>query len=230
MNSIMLRNCTCLDPQHGIAYEPRDLAIMNGLFKTIDMLDGSIDQELDVEGKITIPGGIFPSFEVPVPGSWHVKTRPSATVKALLSCGFTTLIADGISPFITLDAHRYFQHLPCMNKVPFIDVGNFQFMTSFLKNGVTNYAMTLENILLQEFKGYGISCMNPGTTLRWHGEQSDSKSIFEPLPFLGMSVEKVISEQVASHVLQNKGPALIVETGIEGMPGSIDDCLSVLKE
>ena len=229
MNSIVIRNCNCLDPQHGIVYEPRDLFIENGFFKVSDALGGSIDQEIDATNKIVVPGGIFPSFNVTGPASSYVKTRPSIIAKMLLQCGFTTIIADSISPFVALDTHRYFEHLPGMNKVPFIDIGNYQFMAGFLKNGVANYAIALEDVLLNKFKGYGISCMNPGIVVRWRNELIDPKSIFEPLPFLGISGEKIVSELVGAHSQTGRKPALVVETGIEGLPDSTEDFNSFLE-
>lgn len=228
MNSIAIRNCNCLDPQHNIVYEPRDLFVVNGFFKASDALEESIDQELDAASKIVIPGGIFPSFRIPVSTTGYVKSKAGAIVKTLIRCGFTTVIVDNISPFVSLDVHRYFQHLLGVNKVPYIDVGNYPFMAGFLKNGVANYAAALETLLLDQFKGYGISCMGPGTTLRWHNELLSPKSIFEPLPFLAMSGEKIISELVVAHSQGLKKPALIVETGIEGLPGSTEDIVSFL--
>ncbi|HME54248.1 MAG TPA: hypothetical protein VKM55_18635 [Candidatus Lokiarchaeia archaeon] len=228
MNSIIIRNCNCLDPQHAVVYETRDLIIENGIFKASDEEESSIDQEIDAANKIVVAGGIFPSFGVPVLTTGLMKSWPSAAARVLTRCGFTTVIADGVSPFVALDVHRYLQHLPGVNKVTFIDVGNYQFMAGFLKNGVANYAAALEKILLDQFKGYSISCMNPGSTVHWRNEIVTSNNLFEPLPFLGISGEKIISELVAAHALGIKTPALIVETGIEGLPGSTEDFIPFL--
>ena len=228
MNSIVIRNCNCLDPQHGIVYEPRDLFVVNGFFKSSNAISGSIDQELDAANRIVFPGGIFPSLRTPAPTTGYVKSQPRDFAKILIKNGFTTVIVDGISPFVSLDVHRYLQHLPGLNKVPFIEAGNFQLLTGFLKNGVANYAVALENELLDQFKGYGISCMNPGTAVRWRNDMLPPQSIFEPLPFLAMSCEKIISELVAAHSQGIIKAALIVETGIEGLSGSTDDFITFL--
>nr|MDO8110877.1 hypothetical protein [Candidatus Sigynarchaeota archaeon] len=227
---LVLRNCNCLDPQHGKLFVPQDLFIVNGRIGSEESLKEKTTGDFDAGGRIVVPGGIFPSFRLPLNANGLFKSRPGETAKNLVSTGFTTVVVEGLTPFRALDMHRFLKKLPAVNKIPMIDVGNFQFMTGFLKNGIINYASSLASLLLEKFKGFGISCLGPGTTTRWKSDLASPNVIFDQIPLVNASIEKIVSELTAVVSLENTRPALLVETGIEGLPGSIESMERLLKE
>ncbi len=219
--SILIRNGSCLDPLHNVQFETKDLLIKEGTFHPFGDGKANSDKEIDAGGRIVVPGGILPSFKIPLPAMPGLALDPVASARALISTGFTTVVVDGITPFTALDAFQQLQRMPVVNKVPIIDVANFQFLTAFLKNGVTNYAAAAAGSLLAKFKGHGISCICPGSTLVWSRSRAAAAgSISQPVPFLGMSIEKIVVELAAVHGHGSFKPGILVETGIEGLQGS----------
>jgi formylmethanofuran dehydrogenase subunit A len=217
----LIRNGSCLDPLHNVQFETKDLLIKEGTFCPLGDKKAEDAKVIDVGGRIVVPGGILPSFRIPLPAMQGLALDPVASARALVATGFTTIVVDGITPFTALDAHQQLQRVPIVNKVPIIDVANFQFLTAFLKNGVTNYAAAAAGSLLAKFKGHGISCICPGSTLAWSSSHAaGTRSISQPVPFLSMSIEKIIAELAAIHGQGSFKPGILVETGIEGMPGS----------
>jgi formylmethanofuran dehydrogenase subunit A len=228
---MLVRNCSCLDPLHNVRFESKDLLIDEGMFRPLRDGNAEDTKEIDAGGRIVVPGGILPSFKIPVTAMYGLALDPVASARALIETGFTTVIVDGITPFTALDTHQHLQRLPVVNKVPIIDVANFQFLTGFLKSGVTNYAAAVAGSLLAKFKGYGISCIGPGSTLAWSSSRlAGTRSIREPVPFLGTTIEKVIAELAAIHGHGTFKPGILVETGIEGMPGSREQLDSLLAK
>ncbi|MBN2153884.1 MAG: hypothetical protein JW839_20675 [Candidatus Lokiarchaeota archaeon] len=219
--SVRLRNCCCLDPLHGVEFETKDLLIKEGLFRPAAGGDGEDAKEIDASGRIVVPGGILPSFKVLLGAAGGLTLDPVASARALLQTGFTTVIVDGITPFTALDAHLQMQRFPVVNKVPIIDLANFQFFTGFLNNGVHNYAAAVAAAVLGKFKGHGISSIGPGSALNWSDAGSArAQKLRDPIPFLNMSIEKVIAELPAIHGHGSFKTGILIETGIEGSPGS----------
>ncbi len=228
--SILIRNCSCLDPLHGVKFESKDLLIDKGLFHPVENGKAKDANEIDAGGRIVVPGGILPSFKIPVGSTCGLALDPVASARALIETGFTTVIVDGITPFTALDAHQQMQHLPVVNKVPIIDLANFQFFTGFLKNGVANFAAAVAASMLGKMRGYGVSSIGPGSTLGWGNPKAvETRSIHEPVPFLGMSIEKIMTEFAAIHGHGSFKPGILVETGIEGFPDSREQLDSLLK-
>jgi formylmethanofuran dehydrogenase subunit A len=196
-------NGSCLDPLHGIQFESKDLIIE--------------------AGKFCSPGDGR--------GMQGVSLDPVASARALVQTGFTTIAVDGISPFTALDVHQQLQRLPIVNKITVLDVANFQLLTGFLKSGAVNYAAAVACSLLARFKGYGLSCIGPGSTLTWSGAHPvKSRSIREPLPFLNTSIEKILTDLSTIHDQATFKPGIILQTGIEGMPGSREQLDNLLAK
>ncbi len=232
--SILIRNGSCLDPLNNVRFETKDLLIKDGKFCPLGDGKAKDTSEIDAGGRVIVPGGILPSFKIPLAAMYGLSSDPVAIARALIGTGFTTIVVDGIAPFTALGAHQQLQRIPIVNKVPTIDVANFQFLTSFLKNGVTNYAVAVADSLLAKFKGHGISCICPGSTLAWSSSHAAAaRSLREPVPFLGMSIEKVIAELVAMQGQGSIKSGILMETGIEGTAGSreqLDGLLAKITE
>ncbi|MEX2682449.1 MAG: hypothetical protein Q6373_012680 [Candidatus Sigynarchaeota archaeon] len=221
MNSILIRNCSCLDPLHGTQFESKDLLIKDGFFRP--KVDGNSEntREIDANGRVVVPGGILPSFKLPAGLTFESSLDLAASARALVETGFTTVVIDGITPFTALDAHQRIQRLPVVNKVPIIDFANFQFFTGFLKNGVSNYAAAVAASILRKMKGHGISAIGPGSTLEWSkSTEPGTRTMSAPIPFLGMNIEKLVIELVGIHDHGFFKPGMLLETGIEGFPAS----------
>lgn len=206
---------------HGTAFEVKDLLVIDGRFHLDPLGNGADVETLDAGGRIVIPGGILPSFTVPIPTMRAIPFDPVASARALLQAGFTTIIVDGLSPFTALDVHQQLQRMPLVTKIPIIDVANFQLLLGFLKNGVGNHAAAVLGSLIARFKGFGISCIGPGSTLAWSSSQQDvPRSIHDPLPFLNIDIGKIMLELAASHDRGSFKSSIFMQTGIEGIPGS----------
>jgi len=230
-DSILIRNGNCIDPLHNVEGESKDLLIKDGLFHPINDGKAWDTKEIDAGGRIVVPGGILPSFKLPVGVNCRLALDLAAGARALIETGFTTVVVDGITPFTALDVHQQMQRLPVVNKVPIIDLANFQFFTGFLKNGVANYAAAVAASMLGKLKGYGVSAIGPGSTLGWSSPgAAKTRSIREPIPFLNLSIEKLATELVAIHGQGSFKPGFLVETGIEGFPASREELDALLAK
>lgn len=225
MNSVIIRDATIFDPMNGLLKETGDIFIDEGRITTSNALEASdTTREINAGGRITIPGGVFLHVPIPLsPLDFMGNHSPVNSVNSITNAGFTTIVNQGFAPFNSHEAHQWLAKVRNVNKVPIIDLGNFQFFLNFLKNGITNYALETTGIVLDSFKGYGLALLQPGSTLRWNSRQLDASSILEPLPFLGTSVVDLINEAVKLTFGKGQQPgSIMVQTGIEGEPRGFD--------
>nr|MDO8118993.1 hypothetical protein [Candidatus Sigynarchaeota archaeon] len=223
--TLCIANAIVVDPQNGVLFEPRCINIKNGVI-TDDTSREMGESVIDAGGRIAIAGGIYPSFRVPLAGNALLHEGLSNVEKSFIQSGYTTIIGEGFTPFSALDAHLSFKKLKNLNKIPLIDVGNFQPMINYLKNGITNYATELSSILLDGFKGFGLSCLNPGVAARWNERHDKKIPIKGNIPFLGTSAEKILRELVilvkqplfkSSLIIELEGPRSDATEMIEGI-------------
>ncbi|MFX0098901.1 MAG: hypothetical protein ACFFCS_04920 [Candidatus Hodarchaeota archaeon] len=231
---LLLKNGHVLDPQNGVILEREDIVIDDGIITNLDQeIPGKI-QEINLDKRIVVPGGIYSSFRAPLYHQDAIDTIPTQDMaKMLLQSGFTTVVVEGYTPFTALDNHWFLKKMPWINKVPVVDVANFQFMLNFLKNGIMNYARETMSILLEKFGGYGISCLVPGVASRWKQETLSAEYLHENIPFIRIPPEKLILELVKVQTKNVLKPGLFLELGIEGIPSayhSFEDIIGKINE
>ncbi|MHA1679656.1 MAG: hypothetical protein ACTSUE_01525 [Promethearchaeota archaeon] len=225
---ILIRNASVLDPQIGIELERKDISISDGI-----IVDGGQDVEnrrvFDVEGRIVIPGGILGTLQPFLPPSaFPMKFNPEKIRNAAFRSGFTSFIGTGIPPFASLDSAIWFNKIGGLNRIPLLEVGNFQFILGFLKNGITNYAREAVGLLLDLFKAYGISCTHPGIVLKWKRDQFNSNSITSNIPFINMTPEKIITELFELQEKDDLRTGIFLEAGNERLDNSLESYSKLL--
>lgn len=223
-----------LDPRHGMTFNRRDLSITDGIIDQEGAGQSSTDT-LDVDGRIVVPGGIYPSFRLPGPGPCFDQLDPTRIAGSLLLTGFTTIIVEGMTPFTALATHSFLRRVPVIHKVPFLDVGNMQAVLGYVKTGVSNYVAELVSTLFREYKAAGMSCLVPGSALHWHGEtrRGEQGVLQRAMPLLGTSIEGIVQELAGLATRDQHASNLLVETGIEGIPGAareINDMIGRMHE
>lgn len=221
VNPIMLKNGHVLDPQHEMIYAREDIFMEGGkIVESSKQINGDV-HEIDLEGKVVIPGGIYMSFRSPLylqaPGG---RINSENMSRFICQSGFTSVVIEGLTPFTALDNHWFLNNFPLVNKIPMIDVANFQFILNFLKNGVLNYAKEAISILLDKFGGYGLSCLVPGVFSRWKQEVVTGDYLTRQMPLLRIPPDKIISELLNLQIQNKFKPGLFLELGIEGTKGS----------
>ncbi len=205
-------NAVVIDPQHEEMFNKRTIRIEDGII-TADRTPGTTDASIDAGGRITVAGGIYPSYQVPLLGNAFTSGALANAEKSLIQAGYTTIIGEGFTPFSALDAHLSFMKLKHVNKIPLLDVGNFQPMVNYLKNGITNYAVELSAMLLENFKAFGFSCLNPGVVSLWNEHSKEQFDFKKKLPFIGTSMEKIVQELVVTLKSTNLKSSLFIEVG-----------------
>ncbi|MHA1791629.1 MAG: hypothetical protein ACTSVI_03225 [Promethearchaeota archaeon] len=221
-----------MDPQQDKKFTQEDIFILDGKVVSKDEFTDSGASKIDVGGRVVIPGGVYLTFAPPIgSGVTYLDLISSGALgKAMVETGFTTVVINGFSPFSSLDMHAWMNHVPVVNKIPIIDVGNFNFLLGFLKNGITNYATEALVVLLKMFKSYSISCLNPGVTLHWKPDAPSKETFNEKIPFLGFNRAKVFQEMV-DVIRSGKIPGgLLMETGVEGVEGGFEVLESFYNE
>ncbi|MHA1369896.1 MAG: hypothetical protein ACTSWN_17265 [Promethearchaeota archaeon] len=228
---LKVKDACILDPMNDIQFESKDIYIVDGIINTAGEIDSSNLIEIDARSRITVAGGIIPSFRPPVfHASMLQESTPLDLSKDFLMAGISTVAAEGLTPFTALNFYDYMNRMIHVHRIPILDVGNYFLILNFLKNGITNYATETLSVLFEKFKGFGISMLFPGATGRWKEDASSTWDLTTNLPFIDINMEKLIVELYKTVLKSKLQAGFIVETGIEGDTDFKENFSRILKE
>ncbi|WAI01959.1 formylmethanofuran dehydrogenase subunit A [Methanogenium organophilum] len=252
MTEYLIKNGFVYDPIQGINGDKVDVAIKDG--KMVDAGDVTKPTIIDATGMTVMAAGVDVHAHVAGPkvnvgrnfrpedklfnaaaGSGLKRMEGGFSVPTVLRTaylyarmGFGFSMEAAMPPLYARHTHEEIRDTPIIDQGALPVFGNNWFVLEYLKeNEIENTAAYIA-WLLNQTKGFGVKCVNPGGTESW-GWGMNCETVDDVVPYFDVTPRQIVSGLIAANEYLGLPHCMHVHGNSLGEPGNYEITLDTLK-
>ncbi|ACL15589.1 formylmethanofuran dehydrogenase subunit A [Methanosphaerula palustris] len=251
MSELLIKNGFVVDPASGINGERKDIAIRDGVI--VEEVSNKA-RVIDATGKTVMSGGVDIHSHIAGPkvnvgrlmrpedklfksharqGLNRVEMGFSvpSTFKTgydYARMGYAFVMEAAMPPIHAPHVHEEIHDTPIIDEAALPVFGNNWFVLEYLKNHQVENTAAYIAWILQQTKGYGVKCVNPGGSEAW-GWGLNCLRMDDPVPYFDITPAEIVKGLIEANEYLGLPHSVHLHTNNLGNPGNYTTTLESLK-